>query len=202
MTKLFDSVEAFRESGFLFRITDNGGDSVDRFTVMTCDGDYFASSATPYHPQGFFQSGERIDVQGVDDRIESGRERDLRWIDLPADVQSAVIGRLNDGFSYWLDQENAACTRAEVEGEFSGGYDEIGRGIYCTIWGFRIADENSQGDARQDPGPFATYKDAVLHTLPQDYDLSGPEYHTPVDLWADEGGAAELWEAVELESAS
>lgn len=194
MTNLFDSVEAFQQSGFLFRITDNGGDSVDRFTIMTCDGDYFASCTTPYHPQGFFQSGEGIDLQGVDERIEAGRDRDLRWIDLPADVQSAVIGSLNVGFSYWLEQENAAETRADLTEEFAGGYDGVGKGIYHTIWGFRIADENSQGDARQDPGPFATYRDAVLYTLPQDYDCSGPEDHTPVDLWGIEGGAAALWD--------
>lgn len=196
--KLFESIDDLKP--FIFRITDNGGATADRFTIITCDGDYFGSCATPYHPQGFFQSGEGIDVQGVEERIESGEERDLRWIDLPDDVQRAVIGRLNLGFADWLENEPAAATRDEArdwEGQWEGyGDDRNKTPIYRDGHGFRIRDdENEPVNADQTgEGLFDTFREAVLYMLPQDYDLSGPEYHTQLDLWNVDGGPAPLWD--------
>lgn len=192
MERLFEDEAALRASGYLFRITDNGGETQDRFTIVTCDGDYFASDETPFYPLGFFQSGEGIDVQGLSDRVEAGTEHDLRWIDLPADVRRAVMGRLNDGFADWLATggENVPTSRRAVKEKFSGTYDAIGKGIYRTAKGFRVADADGR---ERDGGPFATFAEAVRWTLPQDYDLAGPEYHSTVDLWSDEGGPRPLW---------
>lgn len=37
------------------RIYDNGGKSIDRYTLITPDGDVFGFNDAPYHPQGFGQ---------------------------------------------------------------------------------------------------------------------------------------------------
>jgi len=75
-------------------IYDNGGKTVDRYTVIytpfTVDGrQYFpflGMSAYPFHPQGFGQHGE------LPHRYtrQSG-ERVLRFADLPADCQRLVL---------------------------------------------------------------------------------------------------------------
>src|SRR5690606_32917328 len=43
--QLFDSIEDLAKSGYVFRITDNGGTSIDRYTILFCDGDYLNVSA-------------------------------------------------------------------------------------------------------------------------------------------------------------
>lgn len=202
---LFPDVATLQASGYIFRITDNGGASYDRFTIVMCDGDYFGSCETPGHPQGFFQSGEGLDVQRLSECVESGEERDLRWIDLPAAVQRAVIGRLNLDFEWAIEQADSALHRGAVDRMFDGS--QIGGGIYRIPGGYAIADENSYQpggtyDGGEDAGPFASYRDALFYTLPDEYQLSGPEYHGTVDLWGTDGGPAELWICPESESAS
>ncbi len=196
MTKLFESLDDLKP--FIFRITDNGGATADRFTIITCDGDYFGSCDTPNHPQGFFQSGEGIDLQGVDERIESGKERDLRWIDLPEAVQRAVIDSLNVGFADWIESAPAAASRDEARDWQGLWLDPLDRRtpIYRDGHGFRIRDDENEpynADATGE-GLFDSFAEAVRYMLPQDYDLSGPEYHTTVDLWDETGGPAPLWD--------
>lgn len=197
MTKLFESLDDLKP--FIFRITDNGGATADRFTIITCDGDYFGSCDTPNHPQGFFQSGEGIDLQGVADRIETGEEKDLRWIDLPAAVQRAVMGSLNEGFAYWLESFSPPLSRNDVPDfqECEGLSERPGYGVYGLPGAYRIRSETWEGRSPDDTdyGPYATIREAVLGTLPEDYDLSGPEYFTTVDLWDETGGPAPLWDA-------
>lgn len=194
--KLFESLDDLKP--FIFRITDNGGATADRFTIITCDGDYFGSCSTPYHPQGFFQSGEGIDVMGVDDRCDSGQERDLRWIDLPEAVQRAVMGSLNDGFSYWLENFTPPTDRADAEnfGDCESLDKRPGHGVYGVPGAYRIRSEEWDGRDPNDTdyGPYETIRQAVLATLPEDYDLSGPEYHAPCDLWDTEPGPVPLWD--------
>lgn len=191
MTKLFESLDDLKP--FIFRITDNGGATADRFTIITCDGDYFGSSELPNHPQGFFQSGEGIDLQGVEERIEAGRERDLRWIDLPEAVQRAVMSSLNQGFEYWLEHPNAAASRDEArdwQGQWEDPFDNR-TPIYRDGDSFRIRDDERETG---DPGPFESFVEAARYILPEEHDLSGPEYFSTVDLWDTGGGPAPLWD--------
>lgn len=193
---LFEKPEDLRE--YLFRITDNGGETCDRFTIITSDGDYFGSNCSPFHPQGFFQSGERIDVQGVAERVESGAERDLRWIDLPEDVRRAVIGRLNEGFADWLTAFEPPVDRhlAQDIGSACRLSERAGEGAYGQPGAYRVKREGEGPE--DDLGPFETLREAVLASLPDECDLAGPEYHGTVDLW-EEGEPAPLWDKDEVE---
>ena len=112
MTDLFPTLDDLKP--FIFRITDNGGESADRYTVITNDGDYYAMSGAPFHPQGVGMTGEGIDVQGVAERVEAGVERDIRWHDLPADCQRCVHDGLNMGYADYIEAAPAATSREEA----------------------------------------------------------------------------------------
>lgn len=193
MTDLFQTLDDFKP--FLFRIMDNGGASADRFTIVTCDGDYFAYSELPSHPQGVGLTGEGIDPQVLQDWEESGHARDIRWIDLPETCRKSVIASLNEGFRDWIESERCADSRDEAD-----DYDGLWRpnGGECPIYrdgeGFRVRDDERRAEDEGADEFFPTFREAVLRILPEDYSLSGPEYHSPVDLWDETGGPAPLWD--------
>jgi hypothetical protein len=190
MPALFDSTDAFIKSGFLFRIVDNGGETYDRITVTTCDGDAALCSSG-----GVCTWTERMDIQIDADAVEAGTARDLRWIDLDPSCQRSIVASLNEGFKDWLEAAPAAASREEAC-EWEG------------IWSNIIADKNTPSaiykagdafmireyDADEDRGPFATFTEAVRYALPQDYDLSGPEYFSTVDLADETDGPADPWD--------
>lgn len=202
---LFESLDDLKP--FIFRIVDNGGQTADRYTVITCDGDYYAMSSTPFHPQGVGMTGEGIDVQGVADRVEAGVERDLRWIDLPADCQRCVMGGLNQGFADYIESEPFAASRDEAL-NFQGWSDweytsrrnaEKGNGrlevIYRDGDKFKVRCDDLNPPYGDDGDPeFDSFREALLYCLPADYDLSGPEYHTEIDIWDTEGGPVPPWD--------
>lgn len=201
---LFESLDDLKP--FIFRITDNGGESADRFTVTTCDGDYYAMSAAPFHPQGVGMTGEGIDVQYQADGVEAGTLHDLRWVDLPADCQRCVMDGLNRGFADYLESAPVAADRNAAL-DFQGWSDwtyasrnAIGTGktvtpIYKAADRFWVRRDDLCPDYGGDGDPdFPTFRDALLYTLPDDYDLAGPEYHTTADLWDETGGPAPLWD--------
>jgi hypothetical protein len=145
----------------------------------------------------------------MQERVEDGRERDLRFIDLPERVQQCVMQSAN-GFEDWLASFTPPANRADAvdPGTAYRLEERIGEGLYGVPGAYRIRRETypDDGSGSEDLGPYATLKEAILQTLPQDYDLSGPEYHTTVDLWDTEGGPAALWDyedqtvkAVEIE---
>jgi hypothetical protein len=182
---------------FIFRIIDNGGETADRFTVITCDGDYFHASTNPTHPQGVGMWGEGGDIVGyADSQVQSGEARDLRWIDLPEKVRDCVFHGLNRGFQDYIESEECAANRdaaRDWQGEWRDhSPDREGNRktpIYRTENGFCIRDDDSDSDKC-----FATFAEAVRYMLPTDYDLSGPEYFTTADLWDETGGPAPLWD--------
>lgn len=199
--QLFETLDDLKP--FIFRILDNGGRTCDRFTVITCDGDYFAMSPRPFHPQGFGQTGEGIDLQHVEESVESGYYRDLRWIDLPEDCQRCVWQGLNQGFADYVDKAPVADSREDAL-NFEGWADwtytarqkPFGALMVTPIYKVGDSFYVRRDDYAPDPDPdFESFRAAFLYTLPEDYDLAGPEYHTPVDLWDETGGPAPLWEA-------
>lgn len=190
---LFDTLDDLKP--YIFRIVDNGGATCDRFTIITCDGDYYGASTNPFDPQGFGMWGEGIDVQHVADRVESGEERDLRWIDLPERVRRAILSSLNTAFADFIEAQAVAETR-EGAGVYDGCWcpNEGGKlPIYRDGDAFRVRDDDRAYIQEPDES-FATYREAVLYILPDDYCLSGPEYHTTVDIWDETGGPAPLWD--------
>ena len=187
---LFPDEAALEQAGYLFRITDNGGATYDRYTIATCDGDAMLA-----YEGGICTTVESFDPQISADDVEAGTAIDLRWIDLPAAVRSAALFSLNRGFSDYIERAPAAPSRDEArdwEGQWQV-YNDEREAIYKDGDSFYIRDDERRVDDG-DPGPFETFAEAVRAMLPQDYDLAGPEYHTTVDLWDTEGGPAEPWD--------
>jgi len=194
--KLFPDAAALESSGYLFRITDNGGETFDRITVTFCDGDALVCTLGT-----ICAHVERVDVQVDAEAVESGEARDLRWIDLDPGLQSRILADLNNGFADYIEAAPAAATRDEAR-DWEGLWDHYSdkrSPIYKLGDYYRIRDderdnENDDDDDAFETPAFATFRDALFYMLPTDYDLSGPEYHTTVDLWDTEGGPAEPWE--------
>jgi len=191
--KLFPDAAALESSGYLFRITDNGGETYDRITVTFCDGDAILCTLG-----SICAHIERVDVQRDELDVEAGTARDLRWIDLSPGLQARILADLNEGFSNYIEAAPAAASRDDArdwEGIWSD-YSGDRTPIYRDGDSFRIRDDERATDDG-DPGPFTTFRDALFYILPTDYSLSGPEYHTTVDLWDTEGGPAPVWEKSE-----
>jgi hypothetical protein len=185
-------------SEFIFRITDNGGETADRFTIMTCDGDYFTSSTNPYHPQGVGMWGEGFDPQIAADNVEAGTERDLRWTDLPEVVRTCVWRSLNDGFADWLGSFTPPIDRKDAEDSRSD-HDRskwAGQGVYGVAGAYMVRREAypDVNDASEDLGPYADLATAVRVTLPDVHDLAGDEYQSTRDIFGTEGEDLPLWD--------
>jgi len=76
------------------RLYDNGGESIDRYTVVFsrlnngyCS--YLAMNGAPFYPQGFCQHGEADHV--IDRPKYSHLGKKIKWEDLNADCQQAVL---------------------------------------------------------------------------------------------------------------
>lgn len=195
MTKLFESEKDLIESGFIFRITDNGGATYDRITITTCDGDAILCSAG-----SICAHVENVDVQRDADDVEAGTARDLRWIDLDADLRKRLLDDINEGYSNWIEAAPAVASRDEArnwQGLWNDGLDDR-TPIYVRDGKFYIRDDDRQPPYDDgEPGPFDSFVEAVRYMLPQDYDLSGPEYHSTVDPADETDGPRPLWDCDE-----
>ena len=181
MTKLFETPADLGE--YLFRVTDNGGSSFDRYTVTFSDGTYLGLSGSPAHPQGFSQAGEGIDVAFQSEAVEQGREIDLALGDLPEGLVDHILMRCNEGFADFLQaverlEPDSVAKNRDAAKVHEGLSSSLGDGIYVTETGFRV---RFDGGVKDDPGPFKTAREAVLATLPDAHGFAGPEYHSTVD---------------------
>lgn len=171
-------------SGYLFRIVDNGGSSADRYTVVFSDGSYLALSGSPTHPQGISMWGEGIDPAVLQEWVENGEAIDLALGDLPPHLVQHIVDRNNEGLRDFLDAVESKASHAvagdrESAEENDGSSSSLGKGIYWSDEGYRIRLDGHPGDDR---GPFTDAAEAVRHSLPDEYSLSGPEYHSGVDV--------------------
>jgi hypothetical protein len=170
-------------SDYLFRIVDNGGSSADRYTVVFSDGSYLGMSGSPTHPQGVSMWGEGIDPQVLEDWVEEGSAIDLALGDLPPHLVQHILDRNNEGLEDLLDAVEqklphaVSDTRDAAEAN-EGGSDTLGKGIYLKDGKYMVKMDGGPDDR----GPFDSAREAVLNTLPDEYSLSGPEYHSGVDL--------------------
>ncbi len=185
MQKLFKDVAELAKSEYVFRITDNGGASADRYTVVFSDGGYLAMSGAPTHPQGVSLSGENLDLQGLAERVESGEEIDLALGDLPEGLAEHILFRVNQGYMDFLeamergDSSAVAATR-EKAAVNEGLLDQGGVGIYAAGLGYCVRMEGDH--AAEDRGPFMTNAEALQATLPDPYSCAGEEYHSTVNV--------------------
>lgn len=181
MPVVFESPSDLSE--YLFRITDNGGSSADRYTVAFSDGSYFALSGSPTHPQGVSLSGEGLDPATLQEEVESGEAIDLAIGDLPPHIVQHILYRNNEGFADFLADVEAGKPHAVAPDRATasvneGTRDSLGKGIYAAADGLRI---RLDGPPDDDRGPFATAREAVLASLPDQYGFAGPEYHSTAD---------------------
>lgn len=172
---------------FVFRITDNGGLTADRYTIVTCDGSYLSLSHNPYNALGVCLSGEGLDPSWIDKRVDSQIERDIRWIDLPKDCQRSFFDSMNEGYHDWVSSLTVPEDQADVTdiSELSC-IDRIGSGIYGIEGAYYVLNEEPQG-------PFTTLREAILYTFPEADDFSGPEYHASIDIW-EQGDPENPWD--------
>jgi hypothetical protein len=180
--ELFRTEKQLAKSGYLFRIVDNGGATFDRITVIFSDGDYLGLSQTG---RGFSQWGDRIDLQGTAERVESGEEVDLAFGDLEPDLRRHIIGRVNEAWRDMLEavaafEESAVAVTREKAVENEGTWDCAGNGIYAAGEAYCVRLDGY--NAHDDRGPFYTAGAALAATLPDEYSLAGPEYQSTVDV--------------------
>lgn len=180
--RLFTSVKEMAASGYIFRITDNGGASLDRIIVIFCDGDHLSLSETG---AGVSMWGEGIDVADWNDRVEAGTEVDLAIGDLRPELQDHILRRVNEAWQDYLDAladpQGTAVAQTRDKAEVNEGtHDSGGKGIYAAGSGFCVRLDGEY--ASDDRGPFQTARQALAATLPDEYGLAGPEYHSSVNV--------------------
>ncbi|AXQ69035.1 hypothetical protein HOU02_gp174 [Caulobacter phage CcrBL9] len=185
MAKLFSDLQDLATSTYVVRIVDNGGESADRYTIVTADGDYYAYSANPSHPQGVGLSGEGIDPQVLADWVERGQAIDLTIGELPEGAARCLLASINasveDFLAAVLDPTSNAVAPTREKAEINEGVmDCFGKGIYRVGEGFAVRMDGM--DAGDDRGPFMTAVDAVKATLPDEYAWAGEEYLSPRDM--------------------
>jgi hypothetical protein len=182
MTQVFDTPADLGE--YLFRITDNGGETIDRYTVTFSDGDYFGLNKAPTHPQGFSQSGEGISPQVQAEWVEEGSQVDLALGDLPEGLAEHIMYRLNESMQNFLDaveanDPSAVADDRDAASVHEGLSNSFGDGLYLKDGAYMIRIDGMGPD--EDYGPYETAKEALRATLPDHYSFSGPEYHSTVD---------------------
>ena len=199
---LFPTLADLASSGYVFRITDNCGATADRYTVTFSDGDYLGLSGLPWHPQGVSQSGERLDPNFQQEKVENGEEIDLALGDLPPRIAEHVRLRLNESWRDSMDALESGAPEAvavsrDKAGVNEGGSDSGEKGIYRTPSGFMVRTDD---EPDRDPGPYDNVRDAMRATLPTAYSLSGPEFHSQIEVGSlsPTPGVAELIAAREV----
>lgn len=122
---LFPTWESLTQEGLL-AITDNGGETFDRYSVVFRDGDVLGLSGNPENPQGFSQwSGEGVgasEVWGWLDsealiwpRIESVVHRTEK--EVPEWMRDHILSRINEAYRDHFDEsiaDNIEDTRADI----------------------------------------------------------------------------------------
>ena len=182
--KLFPTIKDLAQSGYVFRIQDAGPETLDRITVTFCDGEYLALSKNGL---GFSQWGGTIDPVVMHEHAESGQAVDLALGDLSPELQNHILHRVNEAFEDALesgermDPKIVAKSRNDAK-ENQGIHDSWGVGIYSEKDGEFFVRKDGSAGQDEDFGPYSTVREAFVATLPDDYSLSGPEYHPKIKV--------------------
>lgn len=174
MQNLFNNFAQLASSGYLFRVTDNQGATLDRLTVLFSDGDALSMSETG---QGVSMWCERVDPATLEEWVETGEAVDLEPATMSDEMKAHILARVNHAWRDYLETlPDAAAPNRESAAINEGLTDCGGVGLYRkgdALW-VRL-----DGDESDDRGPFTDPAEALRATLPDEYSLSGPEYHSP-----------------------
>lgn len=193
---LFPTVEDTAASGFIFSIHTNGGATVDAITVTTCDGDALLITESG----AYCTWAERVDVS-ADYEAANPEEGDATLVELSlGDLDPAAREQIRYSINLaWRDfltelaAGKAGAPTREKAAVNEGTHESAGDGIYRVGEGWAVRMDSA--DAGDDRGPYMTPRDALAATLPEDYSLSGPEYHplnNPNSLAPTPGAAEKL----------
>lgn len=123
-----------------FRVYDNGGISVDRYTVVFGDDDladqcggeypYIAASGEPFHPQGFGQHGGNMG-KPIDGIYEN--ELLLHWLETTHNGRLNVIDLAHAiKTNCYLTGERETLAKIETSKEYRAYFENIGYG--SSLW--------------------------------------------------------------------
>ena len=174
-------------SYYLFRITDNCGRTADRYTVVFSDGSFLHMSKNPTSPQGVSMCGEGIDPQVLNEWIEQGESVDLALGDLPEHLIKHIMFRNNQGLEDFLEaveaKDASVVAKRRSAAEVNYGVVEkpgdLCAGIYVRGGKYWV---RLDGDPSEDRGPYDTAREVILASLPDQYSLAGPEFHSTEDV--------------------
>ena len=179
--KLFPDWQTLARSGYLFRIVDTGEDStVDRVTVLFSDGD--ALGCDRCGGRAFSQWAGQVDPAVLQTWVESGEAVDLCSDDLSEEEKAHILRRVNEAWADWLariaSRDPVAVARCADEAVTNDGtHRDAGQGLFLgTDGAFYVEVESAPYEAR---GPFLCPAEALRATLPDEWALAGPEYHSP-----------------------
>lgn len=169
---------------YLFRITDNGGATADRYTVAFTDGSCLVLSRFPSHPQGISFSEEGLDPAVLQEWVENGDAIDLALGDLSPDLVNHILWRNNEGFADFLEavernDPRVVAPSREMATANEGCHTSLGKGIYLRDGRYWL---KRDGEPDEDFGPMETARQAVLASIPDAYGLAGPEYQSTLDV--------------------
>jgi hypothetical protein len=177
---LFPDWQTLARSGYLFRIVDSGPDTVDRVTVLFSDGD--ALGCDRIGGRAFSQWVGQIDPATLESWVETGEAVDLSSDDLSDEEKAHILQRVNEGWRDYLERvaarDTVAVARCQDDSVVNDGtWQDAGNGLFVgddgNLW---IWVESEPHEAR---GPFTCPAEALQNTLPNEWGLTGPEYHSP-----------------------
>ena len=173
MQKLFATFDDLAASGYLFRITDDGSETADRYTVLFSDGDALGMAEAGI---GFSEFVGRVDPNFMQNMVDAGSWRDVGPADLSEASREHILGRINQAFADAVAglETSVPETREGIDLN-DGTHTCAGKGIWKGPEGFMIAIEEDE-----DTGPYASALEAFRASLPDSYALSGPEHHSPL----------------------
>lgn len=181
---LFPDWQTLARSGYLFRVVDSGPDTVDRVTVLFSDGDALGCDRTG--GRAFSQWVGHVDPATLESWVEAGEAVDLSSDNLSDEEKAHILRRVNEAWRDCLE-----LIAAEAKGEASGSVKPSrdsafpnegthlcgGEGLYLDGDGrFWV---RLDGAPEDDRGPFTCPGEALRNTLPDEWGLAGPEYHSP-----------------------
>lgn len=154
---------------YVYLITDDGGRSGTRYTMIFTDGTYLEMSGSPDHPKGVCRRGHqmaswvftKIHNEVLDNKVVS-----LALGDLPKNVIAYVQefqNRSYEGFLSSVMEKDTSVVGADRKEAtlHKGTPDSLGEGIYVENGKYKI-----KCGHQDDLGPFDTAREVILASIP------------------------------------
>jgi hypothetical protein len=182
MTNLFETHSDL--GNFLYRVTDNGGSTIDRYTVAFADGSFLAISCEPSLQNGDAEWFYDLDPEAMSEAVSNGIEIDIAFCDLPQSIQDDVIRHLNavffDQLAEIVNRDETAVAPDRASAISNTPLEcRAGAGIYFTNDAFFVKIDSAIGN---DLGPFASAREVLLASLPDRRLFRSPELQSTVEI--------------------